>query len=236
MLARALPLLALAKPKGPRGKEQRARGEAHRRLTALEADPSPASLQVKPSPSCRPDRSPPGDRARDPGKPRAGARGVQTDGTHRGFSHQDSGGLCGGRGCHTRGHRKHLPVYETARHACAPTLSSLPALCPRASLPRGAAGAPALGRVTAPCRRVWPGGKWERLTTSPDGLAGTTEPCAPALQPPGVRWDLPRPRWARDSAAACAKLSEGSGWSPAFQSRAPAETRLPLLARPLGAE
>lgn len=230
-------MLALAKPKGPRGKEQPARGEAHRRLTALEADPCPASLQVKPSPSCRPDRSPPGDRARDPGKPRAGARGVQTDGTHRGFSHQDSGGLCGGRGCHTRGHREHLPVYETAHMLARPRSAACLRCAFVPPFPGVRLGAPALGRVTAPCHRVWPGGKWERLTTSRDGLAGTTEPCAPALQPPGVRWDLPA-RGGRGTRLQRARSSRrGAGGALRFsQSRAPAETRLPLLARPLGAE
>lgn len=162
---------------------------------------------------------PPGDRAQDPGKPRAGARGVQTDGTHRGFSHQDSGGLCGGRGCHTRGRRKHLPVYETARHARAPTLSSLSALCLRASLPRGAAGG---ARPGARDGSLPPGLAWWEVGT-PDHISRRVGRDHGAMRsgPSAARRQVgpARPRWARDSAAACAKLSEGSGWSPAFLSK-----------------
>lgn len=137
----------------------------------------------------------------------------------------------------------HGGAASTCRFTKRPDVLARPrsAACPRCAcvppFPGVRLGAPALGRVTAPCHRVWPGGKWERLTTSRDGLAGTTEPCAPALQPPGVRWDLPA-RGGRGTRLQRARSSRrGAGGALRFsQSRAPAETRLPLLARPLGAE
>lgn len=55
---------------------------------------------------------------------------------------------------------------------------------------------PALGGVA---RSLLPGlasWEWECLPASHAGLeAGTVEPCAPSLQPPGVRSDLPARGW-----------------------------------------
>lgn len=91
-------------------------------LMVLEADPSPSSLQIKPSPGFQLDCRPLGDEARDPGKPCTGAQCVETCGTHRFFSYQGSGGLL-----HSCGWLTH-----TQRHTASPCrFAKRPDFCSR---------------------------------------------------------------------------------------------------------
>lgn len=100
-------------------------------LMVLEADPSPSSLQIKPSPGFQLDCRPLGDEARDPGKPCTGAQCVETCGTHRFFSYQGSGGLLHSCGWLTHRDAPQTPAGlrngPTSAHV--PTFSSLSVCC-----------------------------------------------------------------------------------------------------------